>query len=406
MTIRIRGVVKTAQIAQNRLNSGIPPQEIAAFKAFVTSSLELIERLCAQEQMTPEQLPSRSRLAYSFLKGIDLDNLPMLESRIASPTKAPISLRNIKGKQRSILQQLSSLAASPTPKPDLFQKLLDSLTQAVAEIENICCQQQATPADLSNSSSSIYAWMKFLSDRSHLQLHLQATRSTWQIAQAVSRKHCQELENVAVEVTYQAGLYKYRRQGNVATLTISEGFIHANSEVLTALVTDALLDKNQERSRLIKDFASSPEYSQVLLELDSFACGNRDNAQGKCYDLEELFDRLNSEYFASSLVKPRLSWTRLNTYRKFGYYHPAKDRVAISSTLDDARIPQFVAEFVLYHELLHKYHGAKLVNGRRMVHTREFRRDEQQFKFYQEASRWLEKLAWNQSQVFELEQWL
>ncbi|MBD2305664.1 M48 family peptidase [Chroococcidiopsis sp. FACHB-1243] len=406
MTLRIRGVVKAAQKAQDSLNSGIPSQEVAAFKAFVTSSLELIERLCDRGRMTPEQLPSRSRLAYSFLKGIDLDNLPMLESRIVSPKKAPIGVKNIKGKQRSILQQLSSLAASPTPKPDLFQKLLDSLTQAVAEIENICCQQQAAPADLSNSSSSIYAWMKFLSDRSHLQLHLQATRSTWQIAQAVSRKHCQELGNVTVEVTYQAGLYKYKRQGNVATLTISEGFIHANGEVLTALVTDALLGKSQERSRLINDFAGSPEYSQVLLELDSFARANRDKAQGKCYDLEELFDRLNREYFASTLVKPRLDWSQLQTYRKFGYYHPAKDRVVISSTLDDARIPQFVAEFVLYHELLHKYHGAKLVNGRRMVHTREFRRDEQQFKFYQEASRWLEKLAWNQSQVFELEQWL
>ncbi|AFY91223.1 hypothetical protein [Chroococcidiopsis thermalis] len=406
MTSRIRGVVKAAQTAQNRLNSGIPPQEVAAFKASIANSLEAIERICARGRVTPEQLPSKSRLAYFFLKGIDLDNLPILESRIASPTKAPIPLKNIKGKQRSILQQLSYLAASPTPKPDLFQKLLDSLTQAVAEVENICCQHQATPADLSSSSGSIYAWMKFLSDESYLQLHLQTTRSTWQIAQAVSKKHCQQLENVAIEVTYQAGLYKYRRQGNAATLTISEGFIHANSEVLTALVTDALLGKCQERSRLIKNFASSPEYSQVLLELDSFASANRDKAQGKCYDLEELFDRLNREYFASTLVKPRLSWSQLNTYRKFGYYHPAKDRVVISSTLDDARIPQFVAEFVLDRELLHKYHGAKLVNGRRMVHTREFRRDEQQFKFDREASRWLEKLAWNQARIFDSEQWL
>ncbi|MDZ4877369.1 MAG: hypothetical protein CLLPBCKN_006804 [Chroococcidiopsis cubana SAG 39.79] len=405
MTLRIRGVVKAAQTAQDSLNSGIPSQEITAFKAFVTNSLEAIEQLCDREQMTPEQLPSRSRLAYSFLKGIDLDNLPILESRIASAKKAPLGLKNIKVQQRSILQQLSYLAASSTPKPDLFQKLLDSLTHAVAEIEKICAQHQATPADLSSSSGSIYAWMKFLSDESYLQLHLQTTRSAWQIAQAVSRRHCQQLE-VATEVTYQAGLYKYRRQGNAATLTISEGFIYANSEVLTALVTDALLGKSQERSRLVKDFASSPEYSQVLLELDSFASANRDQAQGKCYDLEELFDRLNREYFASTLVKPRLSWSQLNTYRKFGYYHPAKDRVVISSTLDDARIPQFVAEFVLYHELLHKYHGAKLVNGRRMVHTREFRRDEQQFKFDREASRWLEKLAWNQARIFDSEQWL
>ena len=202
MTLRIRGVVKAAQRAQDSLNNGISSQEVAAFKAFVTSSVEAIEQLCDRGRMTPEQLPSRSRLAYSFLKGIDLDNLPVLESRIASATKAPIPLKNIKVRQRSILQQLSYLAASPTPKTGSFQKLLDSLTQAVAEIENICTQQQATPADLSSSSGTIYAWMKFLSDRSHLQMHIQATRSAWQIAQAVSRKHCQQLENVAIEMTY------------------------------------------------------------------------------------------------------------------------------------------------------------------------------------------------------------
>jgi hypothetical protein len=62
----------------------------------------------------------------------------------------------------------------------------------------------------------------------------------------------------------------------------------------------------------------------------------------------------------------------------------------MSRTLDDLNVPEIVVEFVLYHELLHKHHGAKLVNGKRMVHTPEFRRSERKFKFYQEAQRWLE----------------
>jgi hypothetical protein len=61
----------------------------------------------------------------------------------------------------------------------------------------------------------------------------------------------------------------------------------------------------------------------------------------------------------------------------------------ISLTLDDVTVPKFVVEFVLYHELLHKYHGTKWVQGRRMVHTKEFRASESQFKFYNEASKWL-----------------
>lgn len=143
----------------------------------------------------------------------------------------------------------------------------------------------------------------------------------------------------------------------------------------------------------MKDFASSEEYSDVLLELDLIALAIAENSKGKCYDLDELFDKVNREYFGSSLAKPRLIWSQINTYRKFGHYEPARNRVMISLTLDDAGIPDFVIEFVLYHELLHKHHGATWVNGRRMVHTPEFRRDEQQFKLYKEALGWLRKLA-------------
>jgi hypothetical protein len=50
-----------------------------------------------------------------------------------------------------------------------------------------------------------------------------------------------------------------------------------------------------------------------------------------------------------------------------------------------------VVEFVLYHELLHKHHGVKLVNRNYMAHTPEFRRSEQQFYHYQQAMAWIEK---------------
>lgn len=392
--IQIRGIVKTAQTAQHSLDSGISSNSVAAFKAFVTDSIEAIERLCVQAQVAPEQLPSRSRSAYSFLKSIDLDNLPIVDSRATSQRELTLCLKNIRGQQRAILQQISDLAASPTPDAALHQKLVKTLTRVVAEIEEICSQQQATPANLSRSSRSIYAWMKFLTDESHLQLHLKTTHCARQIAQAISKKHCQELETVVV-VTHLAALYKSRRQGNAVTILISEGFINADSEVLTALITAALLGKSQDTTRAIQNFASSEEYSEVLLELDLIAQANVNKSQGKYYDLEELFNKVNREYFASTLVKPSLCWSQIHTYRKFGHYEPATDRVVISLTLDDARIPEFVVEFVLYHELLHKYHGAKWVNGRRIVHTKQFRQDEQQFKLYKEANVWLTKLATN-----------
>ena len=390
--VQIRGIVKAAQVAQNRLQAGIAPGDVAAFKKFMTNSIETIEQLCAEGRMTPSQLPTRSRQAYYFLKAIDLDNLPLAETQPSQDKVETIRLKNIKTQQGAILQKIANLASSPTPNTAQIQELAKTLVQTVTAIEKICAASQATPANLTRSSRQIYAWMKFLTYERNLQLHLQTIYRVKQIAEKVCKIYAQPL-NVVVELTHLTGIYKCKRSLVEATLTLSEGFINASDETLEALVKAALFGKCQETTRLIRDYAASEESSSVLIELDFITEVIVENPRGKCYNLDELFDKVNREYFACSLVKPRLIWSQINTYRKLGHYEPARDRVMIALTLDDARIPEFVVTFVLYHELLHKSHGATWVNGRRMVHTPEFRRDERKFKLYKQAEEWLKKLA-------------
>jgi hypothetical protein len=390
--MQIRGIVKAAQTAQDNLKTGIPLQKVASFKAFIQSSIETIERLCTQAQMTPEQLPKRSREAYYFLKRIDLNNLPTISHHITQATAETIRIKNIKTQQKSILQNIFNLSLTPIPSSTQIQQLIHTLATTVKTIEQICSQGQATPANLTKSSRQIYSWMKFLTNEQNLQIHLAITYRMREIAQQILKKHDQELVNVMIELTNFSGLYKSQRVGNTANLVISEGFINAPDEVLQALLKIALFGKSQESIQLIRTFASSEEYSTVLLELDLIAEVIAENPKGRFYNLDELFYKLNHQYFTATLSKPRLVWSKINTYRKFGHYEPARDRVVMNSALDDTNVPEFVVEFVLYHELLHKYHGTKWVNGRGMVHTSEFRRDEKKFLFYQEAEKWLTTL--------------
>jgi hypothetical protein len=218
-----------------------------------------------------------------------------------------------------------------------------------------------------------------------------------QITQQLLSAHNADTVEVMIEFTNLAGLYQGKRSSKVVYLKINEGFINASEEVLQALVQCTLFGKNKENTKLIRAFASSEEYSSVLLDLDLIAEVIAENPQVNFYNLNDLFDKLNYEYFAANLVKPRLTWSKIKTYRKFGHYEPARDRVVISTTLDSGNIPKFVTEFVLYHELLHKHHGTKWVNGKRMVHTTEFRTDERRFKLYAEADGWLKNLTSNQS---------
>ncbi|MBD6615573.1 SprT family zinc-dependent metalloprotease [Komarekiella sp. 'clone 1'] len=304
-----------------------------------------------------------------------------------------IRLKNIKIQQSTISQKIFNLTSTSTLDSAQIYQIIQILVRVVTTIEQICFNQQATPANLTRSSRKIYSWMKFLTDEHNLKLHLSSTFRVQQIAKEILGKHGQESIKLMIEFTSLELLYKGKKSSDVVNIIINEGFINASDEVLQALVKSILFGKSQDNTRLIRSFASSEEYSDVLLELDLIAEVNAENPQGNFYNLNELFDKLNREYFAANLTKPRLAWSQINTYRKFGHYEPARDRVVISLTLDDANIPEFVIEFVLYHELLHKYHGTKWVQGRKMFHTKEFRVSESKFNFYKEALRWLEKLA-------------
>ncbi len=304
-----------------------------------------------------------------------------------------ISLKNIQVQQNSILQEIFHLSSNPNYDSTQIQKLNQTLIQTATKIENICSNQQATPSNLTNLSRKIYSWVKFLTDEQYLKLHLKTTGYVLESAKQLLGIHGQKSFNLMIEITNLAGLYQVRKSASTAEIMISEGFINAPKAVLQALVESALVGKSQDNTRLIRSFASTEEYIAVLLELDLIAEVVAENPQGKFYNLNELFDKVNHEYFAASLAKPRLAWSRVNTYRKFGHYESARDRIVMSLTLDDAKVPGFVVEFVLYHELLHKYHGTKWVKGRRMVHTKEFRISENQFKSHNEASRWLDKLT-------------
>jgi hypothetical protein len=50
-------------------------------------------------------------------------------------------------------------------------------------------------------------------------------------------------------------------------------------------------------------------------------------------------------------------------------------------------------EFLVYHEILHAEIGVKIENGRRIVHSREFKKREKLFKYYKRAVQW-EKKRW------------
>ncbi|HYV00419.1 MAG TPA: SprT-like domain-containing protein [Pyrinomonadaceae bacterium] len=117
------------------------------------------------------------------------------------------------------------------------------------------------------------------------------------------------------------------------------------------------------------------------------------SARGNSYDLDKLFAKLNRRYFDSSLEKPTLTWSQRKTRSILGHHDRVYDTIVISKSLDSTQVPEWFVEFIIYHEMLHIKHAARMINGRRYYHTAAFRLDERRFNRYDEAQRWLEQVA-------------
>ena len=146
--------------------------------------------------------------------------------------------------------------------------------------------------------------------------------------------------------------------------------------------------------RIYRAYSMQPEI-QRLSDIARRHRGRKmvSSAQGNVYDLDRMFARVNRKYFQGELPTPTITWSKRRTRRILGHHDRVYETITISKSLDSAEVPEWFTEFILYHEMLHIKHPAKLLNGRRYYHTEAFRTDERRFSHYQEAQRWLERVA-------------
>lgn len=91
---------------------------------------------------------------------------------------------------------------------------------------------------------------------------------------------------------------------------------------------------------------------------------------------------------------PTLSWSKTVSRHRFGHWDPEHNAVVISQVLDDPDVPEFVLDYVLYHELLHILHPVKMGSAtKRIVHSAAFKRDERRFPRWKEGEEWIRRLA-------------
>lgn len=390
-------------VARQRLAAGIPPEESAEFRDWINNLIFQVEVICQKNKLRPSELPAPSYRAYLYLKGLDLKHLPPVREGV-KPASSRVQIRGLVSLVNTIQVRLSDLAQDTAHKPrtasdgkERLKDLLAEIQSAVEHTQTIYQDARSTLDDLPAPSLRAYRWLRFLSQEKHLQTHLATLRSAYAIASSLEKKQPNDKRHKSRSLTINfyntRYLYRAKTQSGAATLIINEGFVRAPARVLKAILQSVLSGDPDEYRQEIYRYTQSAEFSRVSQELNTPTQKSRQQTRGRFFDLQRVFERVNAAYFEGRMAKPRLTWNETLTKRKLGHYEPDTDTVMVSITLDTSKTPQYVMDFIMYHELLHKQHGIKNVRGRRYAHTPSFRKAESKFKQYQQAQNYLRKLG-------------
>ncbi len=255
-------------------------------------------------------------------------------------------------------------------------------------IEARCAQHKTSPYALPTRSRRAYQWLRFLGEPRHLDQHL---RSLHYLTYEGRLRLPRATLEIALYLT--SNLYQIRARGHEPRLTAHEGFVSAPADVLDDLLQVLHRPRRANAAiRRLRIYAAGAEFRQV--EADLLAALAHDGspsrqAQGAHHDLNAAFDRVNRRHCGGGMARPHLKWSRTPMRSKFGHYDLLEDTVVVNVSLDDARVPAYVVDFIVYHELLHKSLGIRMVNGRRRAHTTAFRDAERAYPRYQEIRRFL-----------------
>lgn len=200
-------------------------------------------------------------------------------------------------------------------------------------------------------------------------------------------------KRVMLMVTENASTMLSRRtEGDLILLRAHRIFLHAPDEVVDAL---AQWIRGEKGSRdLVQEYIhachdvvqqSSQERRPVL------------RPQGRVYDLSLLHSELNRLYLGGRSTAA-VTWgrrpRRATRTIRLGSYDPLRHLITLSPRLDRRDVPQYMVEYVLFHEMLHEVLGiGERPDGRRKIHSKTFRLMEETFPDYERA-RAYEKKVW------------
>lgn len=170
-----------------------------------------------------------------------------------------------------------------------------------------------------------------------------------------------------------------------------ESVLHAIAHILLAKLYRKEIDKT--KNLRYRRYVSSHDLTEKAHLIRQMRGRKKvSSPKGEVYDLEEVFESLNSRFFFGLMARPVMTWADHHSRQSLGHYDPAHNTIVVSRIFDRKSVPRFAIEYLVYHEMLHLKHPVKLRGSRRCVHSRAFMDEEKLFPQVEQAKEYLKKL--------------
>lgn len=283
---------------------------------------------------------------------------------------------------------LWALSEELEPDSTRLEGVITRARQLCRTVDSECARVESSPAQLDVRSREAYAWFALLSEETHVRLHLQALRDARHAARILTSGPVTEIHLVPLRSLWRAT----PRRGTVEH-RFSELFAIAEPSFWQAFFKAFAGREMDVARRLLRELANTETAMEWMTAIEECVPEDERAAVGTVHNLDAVFDRVNERFFGSAMERPQIAWSRRPTRRVFGHYQFGRDRLTLSLSLDSDAVPEFVVDFIMFHELLHKKHGLTRISERLYAHTAAFRAEEKGFPQYPEAQRELARLA-------------
>jgi len=176
-----------------------------------------------------------------------------------------------------------------------------------------------------------------------------------------------------------------RKNGRL-TVRLHRMFLQAEDVILEAVA--GFIAGKKECRTVIRDFikTNSPRIGHTTSTPAPLM------PHGKVYSLTDIFEQVNRGYFEGRITAG-ITWGRNRPVKRvrritLGSYCNSSNIIRIHPLLDRKAVPSYFVEFIVYHEMLHADLRVEPGNGRRKLHTKEFRLRECRFAAYEQALAW------------------